>query len=110
MLMSHTDCAEQLLTLFIRQFSKLYGPSVFVYNVHNVMHFTDYICKYGTVDNVLAFVFENLLVKTVKLIRKPSMALMQLVHQLLEHIETYRCRHQHSVTSVHHCSNGHAVF
>ena len=83
----YIDYAEQLLILFVRQFSDIYGSNMLVYNVHNVIHLADDVRKFGALDNVSAFAFENFLGKMVKLIRKPSMPLQQVVRRLMEQIE-----------------------
>jgi predicted XRE-type DNA-binding protein len=84
---SNEEClkyAEDLLILFVEQFSELYGPNMLVYNVHNLIHLADDARKYGSLDNVSAFCFENYLGKLVKLVRKPHKPLQQLIKRLLE--------------------------
>lgn len=78
------DYAEKLLRLFVQHFSDLYGSSMVVYNVHNVIHLADDVRKYGPLDSVSAFCFENFLRKITRLVRKPSKPLEQVVRRLLE--------------------------
>lgn len=78
------DYAEELLVMFVKQFAELYGANMVVFNVHNVIHLADDARKYGSLDNVSAFCFENFLGKMVKLVRKPNKPLEQLIRRMLE--------------------------
>ena len=78
------DYAQQLLVAFVKHYIELYGTDMIVYNVHNVIHLADDAKKFGSLDKVSAFCFENFLGKLVKLVRKPSQPLQQVVGRLLE--------------------------
>jgi hypothetical protein len=78
------DYAQNLLILFVKHFSDLYGADMVVYNVHNIIHLADDARKYGALDTISAFCFENFLGKLTKLVRKPNKPLEQVVHRLLE--------------------------
>jgi len=80
----YIDYAEQLLVSFVKHYAELYGSNMVVYNVHNVIHLADDARKYGVLDNVSAFCFENFLGKLIRLARKPSKPLEQVVRKLLE--------------------------
>ena len=80
----YIDYAEQLLVSFVKHYAELYGSNMVVYNVHNVIHLADDARKYGVLDNVSAFCFENFLGKLIRLVRKPSKPLEQVVRRLLE--------------------------
>jgi hypothetical protein len=79
--------AEELLIAFVKHYSDLYGSDMVVYNVHNVIHLADDARKYGSLDKVSAFCFENYLGKLVNLVNKPSQPLQQVVRRLLERRE-----------------------
>lgn len=81
------DYAEELLVAFVEHYCDLYGSDMVVYNVHNVIHLADDARKFGSLDKVSAFCFENFLGKLVKLIRKPNQPFQQLVRRLLERKE-----------------------
>lgn len=78
------DYAQQLLVSFVEHFGKLYGQDMIVYNVHNLIHLADDARKYGCLDNISAFAFENYLGQMKKMIRKPSHPLQQIVSRLSE--------------------------
>jgi len=78
------DFAAELLKVFVKNFGELYGEENIIYNVHSLIHLADDARKYGPLDNVSSFPFENYLGQLKKLIRKPSQPLVQLVNRLLE--------------------------
>lgn len=78
------DYAQQLLVLFVNHLAELYGKDQLVYNVHGLVHLAAEAKKYGPLDNVSAFPFENYLGKLKKMIRKPSYPLQQIVHRISE--------------------------
>jgi len=80
----YVDYADELLRLFVQHFAELYGSNMLVYNVHNVVHLADDARKYGALDAVSAFPFENFLGKLIRLIRKPNKPLQQVVRRLWE--------------------------
>jgi len=48
-----------LLTLFVRDVQALYGHTMCVNNVHGLTHLSSDAKKFGSLDNVSAFPFEN---------------------------------------------------
>jgi hypothetical protein len=81
---SSLDLCSELLLGFVRHFGQLYGADNLVYNVHSLIHLPDDARRYGSLDNVSAFAFENYLGKLKKLMRKPSQPLQQIVKRLSE--------------------------
>ena len=82
----HQYCnyAEELLVHFVTHYSDLYGKDNVVYNVHGLVHLADDVRKYGCLDNISAFPFENFMKRIKRMIRKPELPLQQVVHRLLE--------------------------
>jgi len=91
---SEIDYAHDLLVLFVQHFSGLYGSDMVVYNVHNLVHVADDARQYGCLDNVSAFCFENYLGRLIKLVRRPSKPLEQIVHRLMERKALPVCSHK----------------
>lgn len=77
------DCAQELLVVFVRNFTALYGDFV-VYNIHGLVHLADDVRKFGPLPNFSAFPFENYLQKMKRKVRKPSKCLQQIVRRLAE--------------------------
>lgn len=78
------QAAKKYLTAFVKHFEKLYGTRHLVYNVHNLIHLTDDVHLYGTLDKFSAFPFENYLGKLKKLLRKPNSPLTQVANRISE--------------------------
>lgn len=53
--------AKQLLVVFVENLKALYGKEMIVYNVHGLIHLADDAHKFGPLDNVSSFPFENTL-------------------------------------------------
>lgn len=57
-----TECvhyAENLLKHFVESVRTLYGENKMSHNVHNLLHITEDVRKYGTLDKFSAFKFEK---------------------------------------------------
>lgn len=65
----YCDYAEKLLKFFVTNFAKIYGSEFLVYNTHNLVHLAQDARKYGDLDSVSCFPFENYLghLKRIKL-------------------------------------------
>jgi len=81
---NYTDFAQKLLVKFVEHGCKLYGQEFAVYNVHSIIHVADDARRFGPLDNVSCFPFENFLRKLKKVVRKPSLPLQQVVNRLCE--------------------------
>ena len=57
----YCDYAHDLLVLFVHHFGELYGRDVLVYSVHGLVHLANDVMKFGSLDNVSSFHFENFL-------------------------------------------------
>ncbi|KAL6419540.1 hypothetical protein ACFW04_013798 [Cataglyphis niger] len=67
-ILSHPeDCnnlnANQLLLYFVKMFKILYGNDNLVYNVYNLIHLSEDVKRYGSLNTFSAFPFENSLKK-----------------------------------------------
>ena len=70
---------EKLLKVFVTDFSKFYGKSSIVYNVHSLVHLPQDARKYGALDNVSSFPYETFLGKLQKMVRRPQNPVAQVV-------------------------------
>ena len=78
------DFARKLLVKFVEHCLAVYGQSFVVYNVHNLVHLPDDARRYGPLDNISCFPFENHLHKIKKMVRSPHMPLQQVVNRVCE--------------------------
>lgn len=53
------DFANELLIDFVKKYGHLYGPDFVTYNVHNLLHLSKDVLKFGNLDKFSAFKFEN---------------------------------------------------
>jgi len=81
---SHCDYAQQLLLSFVTHACELYGEGFIVYNVHALVHIANDVSKFGPLDRISAFPFENSLRKLKMLVRKSHLPLQQLVMRVTE--------------------------
>ena len=81
---SHCVYASHLLKLFVEQYEDIYGPEGLVYNVHNLCHLADDCKKYGALDNISAFPFENHLKSIKRLVRNGHNPLQQISRRYSE--------------------------
>ncbi|KAL4713328.1 hypothetical protein ACJJTC_012400 [Scirpophaga incertulas] len=63
--------AKYLLKEFVKDCIDIYGEQYLVYNVHSLIHLGDDVDRYGVLDNISAFKFENFL-GTLKKISQDS--------------------------------------
>lgn len=78
------DVAKQYIIAFIKHFELLYGTRHLVYNIHSLSHLTDDVRKFGSIDKISAFPFENYLGTLKKLLRKPNAVLSQVINRIFE--------------------------
>ena len=90
--------AEKLLQLFVSEFSQIYGDESLVYNVHSLIHIVDDARKYGSLDDVSAFVFENFLKDLKGLVRKQHQILPQIVRRIMEMKQTRTFKIKEQIT------------
>ena len=75
---------HRLMSRFIEGACDAYGDDVAVYNVHGLIHLPADAAKYGSLDNVSSFPYENHMYQIKKLLRKPGCTLKQIVNRTLE--------------------------
>lgn len=78
------DYAHELLVSFVNHFADLYGHEHRVYNIHGLTHLAAEVRRYGPLDNISCFPFENFLQCLKKMVRKPTFPLQQVIRRLSE--------------------------
>lgn len=76
--------AQDLIHFFIKTFIKLYGIQNISHNVHSLIHLVDDVRRFGPVDNLSAFKFENYMQILKKYLRKTEKPLQQVVRRYIE--------------------------
>ena len=80
----YQNYAEKLLINFVLNFKQIYGASQLVYNVHSLIHLAQDCRKFGVLDNVSAFPYENYLGILKKWVRRPQNPIAQIVCRIAE--------------------------
>ena len=78
------EYAGQLLKYFVQSFCTLYAEDQLVYNVHSLIHLVEDAKKFGPLDNVSSFKYENYLGRLKKLVRSAQKPCVQIVKRILE--------------------------
>lgn len=78
------DYASNLLLYFVNTFKISYGAENISHNVHNLLHLSEDVKVYGSLDNFSAFPFENYLQSILKSIRKGEKLLAQIIKRKSE--------------------------
>lgn len=76
---SMIDYAEELYVYFVKDFSILYGEEYVSYNIHNLIHLSEYCKKYGPLDSFSTFQFESNFQKVKRKLKKCSFLLYSYV-------------------------------
>ncbi|CAH0550731.1 unnamed protein product [Brassicogethes aeneus] len=100
----YINYAEELLQYFVRNFGTLYGPENVTYNVHNLIHLSNDVRKFGPVDRFSAFKFENYLGQIKKCIKTSNKPLQQFVnrtHELLQFSNPLKCDVKDTILKKH---------
>lgn len=72
------------LLQFVNLAAEIYGKDVLVYNMHSLIHIADDVARFGPLDTISCFPFENHLRSLKKLVRKAEMPLQQIVRRISE--------------------------
>jgi len=80
----YNDYANNLLHLYVKTCSTLYGEELLVYNTHGLLHLSSDAKRFGKLDNISAFPFENYLGSLKRLLRNANNPVCQIVKRLDE--------------------------
>lgn len=81
---NYVEYAHNLLKYFVQNFEPLYGRHLMSFNVHGLIHISDDYKKFGSLDNIAAFPFENYLKQLKNMVRKHDKPLQQIIKRLNE--------------------------
>jgi len=81
---TYCDYADELLRVFVKNLAGIYGQGVLVYNVHSLVHLAQDARKYGALDNVSSFPYENYLGQLKRQARKAGSHVSELVRRIAE--------------------------
>lgn len=77
--------AKSLLVLFVQQVPRLYVSEFLVYNVHSLVHLADDALKFGSLNSIYAFEFENFMQSIKRMLRARNNHLPQVIRRVSEY-------------------------
>lgn len=80
----YIDYADQLLRHFVDSFIHIYGIQYVSHNIHATIHLADDTKRFGSLENISAFPFENFMQVLKKDVRSGHKVLQQLVNRYSE--------------------------
>lgn len=80
----YANYANDLLRLFVRASSKIYGDKFVSFNVHCLIHLVEDVKNHGSLDEFSAFCYENKLQVIKNMLKKSGRPLQQIVRRLDE--------------------------
>lgn len=80
----NNECARQLLKSFVEEFNILFGDVAMTFNVHSLIHVADDALKFGALDQISTFKFENALQIIKNMIHSGYLPLQQLSNRIHE--------------------------
>lgn len=80
----NNEYAKDLLIYFVKTCKHLYEEEFMIYNVHNLIHLSDDVTKFGNLDSYSSFLFENFLYNIKKQLKKAENPLQQLFKRTVE--------------------------
>lgn len=91
-LLPYVNVAKYLYTEFVDDFGEIYGYQHYCYNVHNLVHVTSDVERYGVLDNFSAFDGESNLASIKRMLRGGYKPLQQIVNRIyeMESVERYQ--------------------
>jgi hypothetical protein len=78
------DYADQLLRRFVSLYPILYSRQLMTFNVHSLIHISKDAQKFGKLDNISAFPFENEMQIIKRMLRSKRFPMQQIVNRIQE--------------------------
>jgi hypothetical protein len=76
--------AKNLLEKFVTEAKRIYGAEFLVYNVHGLLHLADDALRFGCLDNVSTFAFENFMQRIKRMLHAKNYQLEQVAKRISE--------------------------
>lgn len=86
------DFAHTLLSIFVNRAEDIYGAQFFSYVTHCLLHLVDDVRRFGSLDELSMFPYENNMMYFRKACRKPHQHLQQIVKRRYEKLEVLQNR------------------
>lgn len=80
----YNDLANDILKQFVTQYPNLYGNEYVTYNVHGLIHLSDFVKIHGSLENFSAFKYENCLQIMKKTVKNSKYPLQDVYNRIVE--------------------------
>lgn len=80
----YNDLANNILKDFVTQYPILYGNEYVTYNVHGLIHLSDFVKIHGSLENFSAFKYENCLQIMKKTVKNSKYPLQDVYNRIVE--------------------------
>lgn len=85
---TYNNVAKLLLRQFVNEYPELYGKEYVGYNVHGLIHITDFVLLHGNLDAFSAFKYENYLQFVKHSCKNSRYPLQDTYNRVIEQINT----------------------
>lgn len=82
--LTYIELASECFKEYVEEYMDIYGPDSISSNVHNLIHATDDISRFGCLTNISTYPFENYLGFIKHLLRQGNLPLEQVANRLCE--------------------------
>lgn len=79
--------ANSLLLYFVSNYGKIYGKEYMSYNVHNLLHLSNDVQSFGSLDNFSCFKYENHMQKIKNKLHNSGAPLEQFLNRIFEELQ-----------------------
>lgn len=79
--------ANSLLLYFVSNYGKIYGEEYMSYNVHNLLHLSNDVQNFGSLDNFSCFKYENHMQKIKNKLHNSGAPLEQFSNRIFEELQ-----------------------
>lgn len=80
----YNDLANDILKQFVTQYPNLYGNEFVTYNVHGLIHLSDFVKIHGSLENFSAFKYENCLQIMKKTVKNSKYPFQDVYNRIVE--------------------------
>lgn len=96
----NNECANEMLRYYVRLMNDLYGSDHLTFNIHNLIHLSNDVLKFGCLENFSCYSFENELRLIKRMIKKSSLPLSQIMNRLNEKSQFIVCDNKEPKVSI----------
>ncbi|OXU17791.1 hypothetical protein TSAR_001410 [Trichomalopsis sarcophagae] len=98
----NNQLAKELLSSYVNLMEQYFGKIHIIYNVHNLLHLSDDVLRFGALDSFSVISFENHLQTIKKLVNKGSQPLAQIMNSLFNIMKKMQSKNSATTKPIKH--------